>query len=139
MRNIAKSEWLLAAIIAVLATGISAAVLDADTFLGRWEGTLDLAEGSFEIKVTFAMDDTGQITGKMDIPAESAYELKLGRIETEGRKISFIIDDSGAQGGIPTFTGSLDEEGETISGEFKKGAADGFFSLKRKHQPSIHR
>jgi len=103
----------------------------SDVFLGAWEGALDLAGAKLEFTVTFSRDANAQISGTIDIPAQGASGIRLGDIKIEGSKISFIIDDPGAQGG-PTFEGELNDTKKTIAGTFSQSGFTGTFSMGKK-------
>ena len=103
---------------------------DAKPFLGTWNGALSVIGQELEITVELSLDETKNIQGTIDVPAQGAIDIPLGEFKLEGKKISFKIVHPQVTGD-PTFSGELDEAGKKISGEFSQGGAVGTFSLEK--------
>ncbi|MDH4272820.1 MAG: hypothetical protein OEW18_12690 [Candidatus Aminicenantes bacterium] len=103
---------------------------ESDLFVGEWKGSLTVAGVTLEFTITFSRDEKTLLGGTIDIPAQGASGIHLGDIKVEGSKISFAIDDPGAQGN-PTFEGALDETGKTITGTFSQSGYEGTFSMDK--------
>ncbi len=101
-----------------------------DRLAGEWKGSLTIAGVTLDFTITFSRDERSQLAGTIDIPAQGAAGIRLGGIKVEGPKISFIIDDPGAQG-EPTFEGELDDAGKTIAGAFSQSGYEGAFSMDK--------
>ncbi|MDH4271832.1 MAG: hypothetical protein OEW18_07630 [Candidatus Aminicenantes bacterium] len=121
---------LLLAFFLILCASPAPAAQESDPFIGVWKGSLAVAGVTLDFTVTFSRDDKSQMVGTIDIPAQDAAGVSLGKIKVEGRKISFIIDNPGAQGD-PTFKGELDETGKKVSGSFIQSGYEGTFSMDR--------
>jgi hypothetical protein len=98
---------------------------------GVWKGSLSVAGVTLDFMITFSMSEGTALAGTIDIPDQGAAGIHLGDIKTDGLKISFIIDDPGAQGS-PTFEGELDEAGRTIEGTFSQSGYEGTFSMDKR-------
>jgi hypothetical protein len=90
---------------------------DTDPFIGVWKGALTVVSVTLDFSITLSREDKAKMAGTIDIPAQGAAGVRLGIIKIEGSKISFVIDDPGAQGN-PTFEGELDNMGKTIAETF---------------------
>jgi hypothetical protein len=104
---------------------------ESNPFLGAWTGSLSVAGMTLDFTITFSLEEKSQMKGTIDIPAQGAAGIRLGKIKTEGNKISFVIDDPGAAGD-PTFKGELDGTGKKIAGSFSQSGLEGTFSMEKK-------
>jgi hypothetical protein len=120
----------LAVLFLFVSTSPASAAQDPGLFAGEWKGSLSVAGLILDFTITFSRAEGTALTGTIDIPAQGAAGIPLGNIKTDGLKISFIIDDPGAQGG-PTFEGELDEAGRTITGTFSQSGYEGTFSMDK--------
>lgn len=122
----------LLAISTPLAFSLSASAgQESNPFLGAWAGSLSLAGVTLDFTIAFRLDENSQMKGTIDIPAQGASGIPLGNIKTEGKTVSFIIDDPGAQGD-PIFKGELDGTGKKIAGSFSQSGYEGTFSMEKK-------
>jgi hypothetical protein len=103
----------------------------SNPLLGAWAGSLSVAGVTLDFTITFGLDEKSQMKGTIDIPAQGAAGIRLGDIKIEGGKISFGIDDPGAQGS-PIFKGELDGTGKKIVGTFTQSGYEGTFSMEKK-------
>jgi hypothetical protein len=103
---------------------------DAKSFVGTWEGGIDVMGQHFDFILEFALE-VDHLTGTADFPALGAEDLPLVEFKLEGKKLTFMIDHPGIPG-EPTFSGELDEAGTTLSGTFSQGGAEGTFEAKKK-------
>ena len=93
---------------------------------GDWNGYIDLTTSKLEIIVKFTHDDTGY-NGSIDIPAQSAYGLKLSKVVYNAPDISFVLEVPNAPA---NFKGI--HLGDSISGEFLQAGFKGTFYLSSK-------
>ena len=93
---------------------------------GDWNGYIDLTTSKLEIIVKFTHDDTGY-NGSIDIPAQSAYGLKLSKVVYNAPDISFVLEVPNAPA---NFKGV--HLGDSISGEFLQAGFKGTFYLSSK-------
>ena len=132
MRNLVIILGLL--FLAFLLLGVSSfpaiPLQESGPFAGVWNGSLSVAEVTLDFTITFSRSEGTALAGTIDIPAQGAAGIALGNIKTDGLKISFIIDDPGAQGS-PTFEGELDKAGKTITGTFSQSGYEGTFSMDK--------
>jgi len=120
----------LAVILLFVPLSPSSAGQESDTFVGEWRGSLSVAGVTLDFTITFSRDEKTHLLGMIDIPSQGASGIRLGNIKIEGLKISFVIDDPGAQGN-PTFEGELDDAGKTIAGTFSQSGYEGTFSMDK--------
>ena len=103
---------------------------ESGAFPGVWKGSLSVEGVTLDFTITLSRGEGTALAGTIDIPAQGAAGIALGNIKTDGLKISFIIDDPGAQGS-PTFEGELDKAGKTITGTFSQSGYEGTFSMDK--------
>jgi CubicO group peptidase (beta-lactamase class C family) len=94
---------------------------------GHWEGAVELPGQRLEIRINFARDGEAW-TGDISIPAQGARNVPLQGIALEGPEATFAI--AGIPGD-PTFSGALDEGGDTLSGDFTQAGQTFPFLLTR--------
>jgi len=103
---------------------------DDKLFVGTWNGTIRTGGSEIGIIVKFSLDESGQLVGTIDVPAQGNEGLSLSNIKAEGKKITFMIDNPGIPG-EPTFNGTLDGTGKKIEGVFIQGLGEGSFNLEK--------
>jgi len=131
-RNDLPKVFFLLALFSILACFPTAlASQESNPFLGAWTGSLSVAGVTLDFTITFSLDEKSQMKGAIDIPAQGAAGIRLGKIKTEGNKISFVIDDPGASGD-PVFKGELDGTGKKIAGSFSQNGLEGTFAMEKK-------
>ena len=101
---------------------------DAPGFAGHWEGGIHTPQGDLGINVDMAQAEDGSWSGDISIPAQGAADIPLADVVVEGTTITFKMADVP---GEPTFSGTLSEDGKTISGPFTQGGAELTFTLTR--------
>jgi CubicO group peptidase (beta-lactamase class C family) len=102
------------------------AVAGEDTGLaGHWEGAIDLPGQELEVDLDFELDGEAW-SGDISIPAQGARNLPLAGIVVDGAAVTFAIQ---GVAGEPTFSGTLSEDGKSISGSFTQGGQVFPFSL----------
>lgn len=127
-KPILKTAFALVVALVFCAVHSSAGFQDTKPFIGNWTGNISVMGQELEIILDFALDDSQQITGTIDVPAQGATDIPLGEITIEGKKISFVI--AGVPGD-PIFKGELDETGKKMRGSFAQGGAEGTFSVDK--------
>ncbi len=95
---------------------------------GHWEGAIEVPGAPIEINVDLMVGEDGTWTGDISIPAQMAQDVPLINVKVEGKTVSFGMEVPGD----PLFTGTLSDDGKTISGPFTQGGAELTFTLTRK-------
>jgi hypothetical protein len=91
---------------------------------GRWMGTLPAGPG-LEMEVNLARKGS-EWYGTISIPQQGAKGVPLGDVTVKGKAVAFAI--KGAPGD-PRFSGTLSDDGKTISGDFTQGGGSLQLSL----------
>jgi pimeloyl-ACP methyl ester carboxylesterase len=94
--------------------------------VGTWEGAIDVAGASLEIRMEFFTQPPPYVTGTIDIPAQNATALRVRSVRLEGTNVRFELPLGTADA---IFDGTY--EGDRISGTFVQGPATGTFWLER--------
>ena len=110
--------------------GSSIQAQDAKAFVGDWNGAVIIGGMEIDIVCHFQLNEDGTLTGTIDSPSQGAFDLALSDIQVDGEKITFGIDDPNVPG-EPSFTGTLNDEGSIISGDFSQGGGSGTFELEK--------
>ena len=114
-------------LLAVLACALSA-VAQNQTAAGAWTGGISTPAGELSVIVNLQQREDHSWTGTIDIPTQGAKGVALTNLTVDGTSISFSI--TGAPGN-PTFTGTLANDGRTITGNFTQGPVELPFKLTR--------
>jgi CubicO group peptidase (beta-lactamase class C family) len=109
-----------------------AVTAQATDVAGPWTGVVQLPSGELKIDVTLARS-TGRWTGTIDIPAQGALALPLGKVVVDGSAVSFTLP---GVPGEPAFTGTLAQGGAAISGTFTQAGETFPFKLLRRADSS---
>jgi uncharacterized protein len=90
--------------------------------LGSWSGTLDLPQGP-QLTVVYHVEraDAGGLTGTLDSPDQGATGLPLSAVTFSGGTLTLA---AASISGVPTFTGTLSEDGSKLSGTFSQGGGE---------------
>jgi len=102
---------------------------ETPTPAGHWEGAILVPGSEIEIDVDFMVDEEGVWSADISIPAQMAQDFPLADVKVEGKTVSFRMADVQ---GDPTFTGTLSEDGKTITGPFTQSGGEFEFTLTRK-------
>jgi uncharacterized protein len=96
--------------------------------IGAWEGKLDVGGGN-QLTLVFHVErgEDGALAGTMDSPDQGAFGIPLSSVTLTGDTLTLIA----AAAGAPTVTGTLSEDGNTLTGTFKQGAASFPLELHR--------
>ena len=87
--------------------------------VGSWRGGLQVGGGvSLTIVFNISQDADGAFTGTMDSPDQGAIGIPLTSASIEGNSVTVSIE--AAQG---TYTGTLSDEGDQLSGTWRQGPA----------------
>jgi CubicO group peptidase (beta-lactamase class C family) len=116
---------------AVLILG-SVQAAPAQDLAGHWEGAIELPGTKLAVDVDIAKLADGTWKGDISIPLQSAKDLPLAGIKTEGANVVFVI--SGVPGD-PTFKGQMSPDGMKITGQFAQGGGAFPFELVRGADP----
>jgi len=92
---------------------------------GAWEGMIDVAGISFQMRVVFREADGG-LSAAIDIPQQGASGIPLREVRLDGASVHFELPTGAAPA---VFDGTVGQGG--ITGVFTQGPAAGTFSLKR--------
>lgn len=115
-------------LLTTLALAAPALAADAPSAEGRWQGAIELPGSELAVTVDLARGDDGGWQGEVDIPAQGAKDLPLTDVTADGAAVSFRIANVP---GEPTFRGTLDDAGATLSGDFTQGGGTYPFTLTR--------
>ena len=94
---------------------------------GHWKGTIDIPGQPLAFDVDLAVEG-GTWSGDITIPAQGARDLPLESVAVKGNEVSFAIRGIP---GAPTFTGTLQGDGQQIAGTFTQGGQTLSFSMSR--------
>ena len=130
LKRLIRNFTLVAALAVFLAGGALYAQQDVKPFIGDWSGAITGGGMELALILHFELNDAGELTGTCDSPDQQAFGLALAEIKVEGKKISFTIDDPGVPG-EPLFSGTLDEAGTTMEGDFSQGGGEGTFKMEK--------
>ncbi|MBT8398572.1 MAG: hypothetical protein HKO65_08265 [Gemmatimonadetes bacterium] len=119
----------LIAFLALLGTAPALTAQEAAAFEGHWEGEIVVPNAPIEINVDLMVSEEGVWSGDISIPAQMAQDVPLADVKVDGTKVSFMM--AGVPG-EPTFSGTLSEDGQTITGPFTQSGAELEFKLTKK-------
>lgn len=105
----------------------------ADGLEGHWEGTIEVPGQALDVDLDFTTDGK-EWSGTISIPAQGARDLPLEQITAQKNAVSFAI--TGIPG-APTFSGTLSEDGDSITGDFSQGGQTFPFTLSSGVSPAI--
>jgi CubicO group peptidase (beta-lactamase class C family) len=131
-RRILRSVTLIGLLLAFSPILHRPVTAQASEIAGPWTGVVQLPSGELKIEVTLARS-AGGWSGTIDIPAQGALALPLGKVAVEGSAVSFTLP---GVPGEPAFTGTLAQDGAAISGTFTQAGQTFPFKLLRKADPS---
>lgn len=108
--------------------------LSAQTGLrGHWTGSVEVPNQTLAMEID--IDKSGdKWIGSIAIPAQGASGLPLANISETGKKVTFSIE--GAPGD-PMFTGTISDDGKTMSGDFTQGPGSFPFKFTREGEPKV--
>lgn len=98
----------------------------APSAAGRWEGKLDVPNQPLDVVVDLVAKD-GALGGVITIPAQNLEAFPLTGVTAKGASVTFGM----AVPGNPTFTGTIDATGKTMTGNFTQGPVTLTFSFTR--------
>jgi hypothetical protein len=99
---------------------------------GHWVGTIAAGPG-IEVEVDLAAKGEGWY-GTFSVPSQGTRGLPLADLTVKEKAVSFAIKGGP---GDPQFSGTLSEDGKTISGTFTQGGASLPLSLVWKGEPKF--
>jgi pimeloyl-ACP methyl ester carboxylesterase len=100
-------------------------------FVGCWIGKIDILRQVLAIKICFDVDSSKKLTGKIDIPQQNAYGLKLSNISCSKDSIWFDLIANVMN--VAKFSGRISNPGTEkafISGSFRQMGMVGTFELE---------
>ena len=112
-------------LLVLVATLAAAPAARSEGPAGAWQGAIQGPTGRLDVRVHLASEAAGW-TGTIDIPAQGAFGLALGDVETEGSRVRFAI--AGVPGD-PHFDG--EQAGDEIVGTFTQRGQRLPFALRR--------
>jgi hypothetical protein len=112
---------------------LMAAVFAQEAARGHWTGTVEAPGQPLGMEVDLDKKAAGWI-GSISIPAQNVTGLPLDGINIADRKCTFRIKGGP---GDPTFTGTLSENGKTMSGDFTQGPGTFPFKFTRSGEPKV--
>lgn len=129
--RVAATSALAWAVLSVILSAPGARAQEA-SLEGHWEGTIEIPGTPLAMDVDFRRED-GAWAGDISIPVQNAKDLPLAGIVLEGGAVTFAI--AGIPGD-PTFSGTLSEDGDRISGELTQGGQTFPFTLAGAEAPA---
>lgn len=120
MKNIITKITLLILFLFILHPAYSQQTID-----GSWSGKIDIMGSSLGIDVKFKTE-TDSIRGTIDIPEQSAKDVKLIHIEFTPPKVYFELP---AGQSLAVFDGKL--KSDSIKGKFTQSGIEGTFTLQK--------
>jgi CubicO group peptidase (beta-lactamase class C family) len=99
---------------------------------GRWEGAISVPGAELQIVLTLVAPGSAW-SGTIDIPAQGAADLPLGKVAVEGSAVSFTLP---GVPGEPAFNGTLAPDGTSLSGTFTQAGQTFPFKLQRRADPA---
>jgi len=111
---------------------ISANLLASEkNFLGCWIGKIDILHQVLAIKICFDVDSSKKLTGKIDIPQQNLYGLKLSNVNCSKDSISFDLIANIMN--VAKFSGRISNPGTEkaiIAGSYRQMGMVGTFELE---------
>ncbi|GIT50923.1 MAG: hypothetical protein Ct9H300mP15_11360 [Gemmatimonadota bacterium] len=130
------SKVLLSPILLVMVLAFSGSELVAqenERLVGSWRGGLEVGGGaSLTIVFNISQDAGGTFTGTMDSPDQGAVGIPLTSVTIEGSSVTVSIQV--IQG---TYTGTLSDEEDQLSGTWSQGPASLPLSLVKGDPPPL--
>lgn len=100
------------------AAGLLAATpVQAQEFVGDWNGVLEAGGGQLTLVLHVTADEEGTLTATMDSPDQGAYGIPASGVETSGDSITVSFD---AVPGGGQYAGTMGEDGESLSGTWSQ-------------------
>lgn len=99
--------------------------------VGRWDGTVLIQQMSMPFHIDLARSSTGELGGTISIPAEKVDGLPLTKAAVDGASITFAARTD------QPFTGTISEDGRTMSGEIILSGTSFPVTLTRTGEPHI--
>ncbi len=91
---------------------------DRKAFIGNWSGTLHAGEQDVGFVFHITSDEKGTLLASMDVPAQGGFGIQIEDIETENTSITLKLPLPGGA----SYTGTLSEKQDLISGTFTQGS-----------------
>ena len=93
---------------------------------GNWEGSIQVASQDLGMVIRFTGSGS-EAKGMMDIPAQSAKDIPLNKVDLSAPKVHF---EAFSGQSLATYDGQVQDDG-SIAGRFTQGGYTGAFTLKR--------
>lgn len=123
-----KINILLLSLVFTFFLGVSAmaseSMVEPQDIAGHWEGSIDLGGRQLKIKTDFH-NQSGKLTGTIDIPEQNATKLPLSNLSYQPPRVYFEL----MAGTKAVFAG--ERNADSITGTFTQGNFKGEFTLKR--------
>jgi hypothetical protein len=100
---------------------------------GHWRGGVELPDRTLDMEVDLDKPAAAWI-GSLSVPAQNATGIPLADIAFTEGKVTFRMA-GGAN--APAFSGTLSEDGKTMSGDFSQGGASFPFKFTRAGEPKV--
>src|SRR4051812_25431260 len=114
----------------VLVLGATAAPITGPA--GYWEGEISLAGTRLGIRVDLERTNESW-SGTINIPVQGLRGFRLEPVNAEGAAVTFAMPNVP---GSPTFIGQLNQEVDSISGDYSQGTVKASFKLDRRPRPA---
>lgn len=103
---------------------------------GTWGGALlyEREASEVDLLVSLSTKPEGGWTGALSVPMMGMQERPLSDVAVDGLKVSFVYKD---EQGTRAFQGRLSEDGQRITGEYRRGEQTVPFELVRRGSASL--
>lgn len=103
-------------------------ILSAQSIAGDWHGTLDI--GGMKLRLVFHIQETdGGLSATMDSPDQGASGIPVQSVKWEEEKLTIGMPNLAL-----TYTATLEENGNTLSGTFQQGTVSVPLNMGREAQ-----
>lgn len=111
---------------------VPAQAADLPSLAGVWQGNLQVSGSEIGLIVRIKAEAGGGYSGTLDVPAQGAKGIPIGKISMDGDQVRIEIN---LIGGI--FAGRLSPDGRSIAGQWQQGGATLPLEMKRNEEAPV--
>jgi hypothetical protein len=126
-RLVVLGFWLLVRAASMLAQGLPDPT-------GHWEGSVTLPNAPLIIEVDVTRGASGELAATFAEPSAGVKGFPFSNVELAGRTLRLVLKASAE---TSTFTGTLSEDGKTISGDAEQAGLKTTFTLSRAGEAQV--
>ena len=101
---------------------------------GHWRGGVELPDRTLDMEVDLDKPAAAWIGSRFSVPAHKRHGHTPGRHSVHGGQSHL---PNGGRRNAPAFSGTLSEDGKTMSGDFSQGGASFPFKFTRAGEPKV--